>query len=332
MIYLNSPSTDPKFNLALEQYVFEEMDKGQEYFMLWQNANTIVVGKNQNTFEEINHKKVEEKDVTVVRRLSGGGAVYHDMGNLNFTFIMDAKNTSELDIHLFCQPVADLLQKLSVPAEVNGRNDILIEGRKFSGNSQYLRKGRVMHHGTIMFESDLETVAEVLNVAGEKFQSKATKSVRSRVTNIKPYVGDMTLPEFKKSLISYILEDKIEEYTLTEADIKRIEEIKKERYELWEWNYGKSANYAMQESCRIEGFGKIEVKMNVEDAKISELVIFGDFFGSFDLDDIVGALVGVELKEDEIKKALQPFDIGKYFHNLEGEQFVQILLGKYETA
>ena len=135
MIYLESSSTDPAFNLALEQFVFEQMDRRQEYFMLWQNANTVVVGKNQNTFAEVNQRAAEARGVRVVRRLSGGGAVYHDLGNLNFTFIMDAENAGDLDIRLFCQPIAELLRSLGVPAEVNGRNDITIEGRKFSGNA-----------------------------------------------------------------------------------------------------------------------------------------------------------------------------------------------------
>ena len=172
MIYLESSSTDPAFNLALEQFVFEQMDRRQEYFMLWQNANTVVVGKNQNTFAEVNQRAAEARGVRVVRRLSGGGAVYHDLGNLNFTFIMDAENAGDLDIRLFCQPIAELLRSLGVPAEVNGRNDITIEGRKFSGNSQYLRQGRIMHHGTLMFQSDLSVVAEVLMFPQINFSQK----------------------------------------------------------------------------------------------------------------------------------------------------------------
>ena len=173
--------------------------------MLWQNDNTVVIGKNQNTFAEVNQRVADEKHITVVRRLSGGGAVYHDLGNLNFTFILDAKDATDLDIRLFCQPIAELLRSLGVPAEVNGRNDITIEEKKFSGNSQYLKQGRVMHHGTLMFNSDLSVVAEVLDVSADKFQSKAAKSVKARVTNIAPYLPDgFTLAQFKTLLLKYI--------------------------------------------------------------------------------------------------------------------------------
>ena len=208
MVYIESPSTNPAFNLALEQYVFDRMDRSQEYFMLWQNDNTVVIGKNQNAFAEVNQKVADAKHISVVRRLSGGGAVYHDLGNLNFTFILDAKDATDLDIRLFCQPIAELLRSLNVPAEVNGRNDISIEGKKFSGNSQYLKQGRIMHHGTLMFHSDLSVVADVLNVSADKFQSKAAKSVKARVTNIAPYLPEgFTLAQFKALLLKYILKE-----------------------------------------------------------------------------------------------------------------------------
>ena len=190
MYYLESTKTDPSWNLALEQYVFDVLDG---CFMLWQNDNTIVVGKHQNTLEEINTDYVKEHGVTVVRRLSGGGAVYHDLGNLNFTFVAENRFGSEFDFSTFCRPVVDALRSLGVPAEINGRNDMTIEGRKFSGNAQYMKKGRIMHHGTLMYDSDLEAVSRALNVKPDKIESKGLKSVRSRVTNIRPYVTDQAL-------------------------------------------------------------------------------------------------------------------------------------------
>ena len=328
MVYLKSPSTDPKFNLALEQYVFDSMDRSKEYFMLWQNNNTVVVGKNQNTFAEVDAQKVEEHNITVVRRLSGGGAVYHDMGNLNFTFVMDAKEASELDIKLFCQPVASLLQKLEVDAQVNGRNDITIEGKKFSGNSQYLKEGRIMHHGTLMFDSNLDVVAGVLNVAADKFQSKAAKSVKSRVTNIKPYLkSEVSLDEFQNQLVEYIFcETPIEYYELTQKDIEKINEIKIERYDKWQWNYGKSPEYTTKKECRIEGCGKIEGHMNIKDGKIIDLKFYGDFFGIGDTEELAEVLIGVEIKRDALEFALETIDITKYFHGIEMKEFIDILL------
>ena len=182
--YLDLMTTDPSYNLAMEQYVFDCLPRDRMYFMLWQNDNAIIVGKYQNTIAEINEETVRERGIRVVRRLSGGGAVYHDMGNLNFTFITDVGESNALDLKLFCEPVVRTLATLGVKAEVNGRNDITIDGKKFSGNSQYIRQGRVMHHGTIMFDSDLSVVGEALRVDPTKIQTKGIRSVRSRVTNV----------------------------------------------------------------------------------------------------------------------------------------------------
>lgn len=328
MIYLESSSTDPAFNLALEQFVFEQMDRRQEYFMLWQNANTVVVGKNQNTFAEVNQRAAEARGVRVVRRLSGGGAVYHDLGNLNFTFIMDAENAGDLDIRLFCQPIAELLRSLGVPAEVNGRNDITIEGRKFSGNSQYLRQGRIMHHGTLMFQSDLSVVAEVLDVSADKFQSKAAKSVRSRVTNIAPYLPEgFTLAEFKARLLKYILKkDEVTPYVFSSAELAAVEQIKKERYSQWEWNYGSSPAYRVQKHRRFEGCGRIDVCMNTENGTITDLQFFGDYFGVADSAELAELLKGTALERESLAARISGLQIGQYFHGLAAADFLDLLL------
>ena len=184
MIYLEPPGTDPYFNLALEEYVFEQMDRSRAYFMLWQNSNTIVVGKYQNTAEEINQAFVDAHGIRVVRRLSGGGAVYHDTGNLNFTFIVDQDTAPGLNFKIFVRPVVEALARFGVHAEFTGRNDLTIGGMKFSGNSQYAKHGRLLHHGCIMLDSNLTDVADALRVKQAKFDSKAVKSVRSRVTTI----------------------------------------------------------------------------------------------------------------------------------------------------
>ena len=200
MIYIESESFDPHFNLALEQYVFDNLDKNENYFMLWQNDNAIIVGKHQNTVAEINAEYTKENNIKVVRRLSGGGAVYHDLGNLNFTFIVSAGGGYEqFNFSDFCKPIIELLNSLGVNAVLNGRNDMSIEGKKFSGNSQYAKRGRIMHHGTIMFDSDLDIVGNSLVVSKDKIQSKGVTSIRSRVTNIKPHMQtDVSIEEFKR--------------------------------------------------------------------------------------------------------------------------------------
>ena len=296
--------------------------------MLWQNANTVVVGKNQNTFAEVNQRAAEARGVRVVRRLSGGGAVYHDLGNLNFTFIMNAENAADLDIRLFCQPIAELLRSLGVPAEVNGRNDITIEGRKFSGNSQYLRQGRIMHHGTLMFQSDLSVVAEVLNVSADKFQSKAAKSVHSRVTNIAPYLPEgFTLAEFKARLLKHILKkDTVTPYIFSAEELAAIEQIKKERYSQWEWNYGSSPAYSVQKHRRFEGCGRIDDCMNTENGTITDLQFFGDYFGAADSAELAGLLKGTALERESLAARIAALQIGQYFHGLTAAEFLDLLL------
>ena len=229
--YLDLMTTDPSYNLAMEQYVFDCLPRDRMYFMLWQNDNAIIVGKYQNTIAEINEEAVRERGIRVVRRLSGGGAVYHDMGNLNFTFITDVGESNALDLKLFCEPVVRTLATLGVKAEVNGRNDITIDGKKFSGNSQYIRQGRVMHHGTIMFDSDLSVVSEALRVDPTKIQTKGIRSVRSRVTNVAEHLPEkVTLPEFRRILLENILkENPGEAYPLTQDDLAAVEKLRAER-------------------------------------------------------------------------------------------------------
>ena len=331
MIYLQSPSNDAQFNLALEQYVFEEMDRSQEYFMLWQNANAIIIGKNQNTVEEINHKFVEEHEIQVVRRLSGGGAVYHDMGNLNFTFIVHGEDAANVDLHAFCRPIAAALQKMGVDAQVNGRNDITIDGRKFSGNSQYVKKGRIMHHGTLMYDSNLSVVSECLKVSADKIQSKGVKSVRSRVTNIKEHLPqnmDFSLEQFQECLVEAMKEEygPMEQHVFTREELDRVEQIRQQRYGLWQWNYGYSPRYSLRKERRIEGCGKILISMEVKDGCLDQAEFYGDYFGSGDTRELVKALQGCLMEKTALLQALEPLELEQYIHRLTKEQLVDLLL------
>ena len=323
MVYLQSPSTDAEFNLALEQYVFDEMDPSREYFMLWQNASAIIVGKNQNT--------VEENGIQVVRRLSGGGAVYHDMGNLNFTFIRHGGDTANMDLHAFCRPIAAALQQLGVDAQVNGRNDITIDGRKFSGNSQYVKRGRIMHHGTLMFDSDLSVVGQCLQVSKDKIESKGVKSVRSRVTNIREHLpegSNISLEEFWQTLIRFMEADagSMERYEFTPEDLARVEEIRQARYGQWQWNYGYSPRYSLRKERRIEGVGKILISMEVKDGRLEQVEFYGDYFGSEDGSDVAAVLQGCNMERQALMDRLAQVDVERYFHRLTREQLVDILL------
>lgn len=328
MLYIESPSTDPYYNLALEQYLFDTIGQTEPLFMLWRNDNTIVVGRHQNTAEEINADFVRANGVRVVRRLSGGGAVYHDLGNLNFTFITDGGSGMGLDLHLFCQPVAQALGELGVVAEISGRNDITIDGKKFSGNAQYKKNGRVMHHGTIMFDCNLDILGQALQVSADKIASKGVKSVRSRVTNVRPYLTkDATVEEFKDLLAGFILgTDHPEKYELTAEDLAAVQALRDERYATWEWNFGQSPKYDLRKERRVDGVGKLELFLQVEGGCIAGLEAYGDFFGDGAAGAVTTALLGCRLEEEAVLSALEKVDLQRHFHHLTVEEFCKILL------
>lgn len=325
--YLDLMTTDPSYNLAMEQYVFDCLPRDRMYFMLWQNDNAIIVGKYQNTIAEINEEAVRERGIRVVRRLSGGGAVYHDMGNLNFTFITDVGESNALDLKLFCEPVVRTLATLGVKAEVNGRNDITIDGKKFSGNSQYIRQGRVMHHGTIMFDSDLSVVSEALRVDPTKIQTKGIRSVRSRVTNVAEHLPEkVTLPEFRRILLENILkENPGEAYPLTQDDLAAVEKLRAERYATWDWNYGFSPVCTMLRRRRVDGCGMIEAYITVEHGKIAALSFKGDFFSASEPDELAAHFVGCTPDRAGYEKALGDVDVSRYFAGLQKDELIDIL-------
>ena len=325
--YLDLTTTDPSYNLAMEQYVFDCLPRDRMYFMLWQNDNSIIVGKYQNTLSEINLEAVERRGIRVVRRLSGGGAVYHDMGNLNFTFITDAASGTALDMKLFCQPVVRTLAALGVHAEVNGRNDITIDGKKFSGNSQYLRQGRVMHHGTIMFNSDLSVVSEALQVDPTKFQTKGVRSVRSRVTNVADHLDrPVSLPEFRRILLENILrENPGQPYPLTPKDLAAVEKLREERYATWDWNYGQSPACTVLRRRRVEGCGLVEAYISVDSGLISAIAFRGDFFSAVEPEELAPRFVGRTPDQAGFSAALEGMDVSRYFAGLQNDQLIEIL-------
>ena len=326
MVYIRSTSTNPYFNLALEQYVFDFLPKSKAYFMLWQNDNTIVVGKHQNTAAEINSAFVKEHGIHVVRRLSGGGAVYHDLGNVNYTFIMDAGKSKELDIAAFCRPVVEALRPLGVTAEISGRNDITSDGKKFSGNSQYLKDGRVMHHGTIMYNSNLDILEKALCVSEDKIMSKGISSVRSRVTNIADHMGNkISTEEFIERIRDSVLGVDFETYELTEKDLEYVNKLCDEKYSTWEWNYGKSPRYKVRKERRIDGVGKIILDMEVENGMLKGFDSFGDFFGD-GAESVAKAICGVRMSETELLSALESVDVEKSWHKLTAKQLVELIL------
>ena len=328
MQYLILPSFDAEWNLAAEQFVFDALPRDRRYFLLWQNRNAVIIGKYQNTLSEIDPAYVKEHGIQVVRRLSGGGAVYHDLGNLNFSFISDADASGRIDLSPFCLPVIRALRSLDVPAELNGRNDMTVEGKKFSGNAQYVSHGRVLHHGTILFDSDLEAVGHALRADDEKLRSKGVPSVRSRVTNLLPYLPQgTTLETFRKTLLAHILlEQPGEAYLLAVEDLRAIEEIRSRRYACWEWNVGRSPAGSMEKKRRIEGCGTVGVFLGTDKGRIRSLRFFGDFFSSLEPELLAERLIGVRLDEKELISALADADPELYIRGMTREDLLRILL------
>lgn len=325
MIRIVNDHTDPRINLAVEEYALNYLDPGEEYVILWQNEPTVVIGRNQNTLAEVNGPFIKERGIHVVRRLSGGGAVYHDLGNLNFTFIVDAEKERVSNFEYFTRPVIQALASLGVQAEFSGRNDITIDGKKFSGNAQYWSKGRLLHHGTILFNSDLAVVQEALNVKVDKLQSKGVKSVRSRVTNIYPYLKTpITIEEFKEVLWQYLIPGGGQEYVLSAEEWAVVHKIKEERYARWDWNYGASPECEIEKEARFTG-GKLELKFNVRDGLLQNLHIFGDFFGRRDVKELAAKLNGTQYREEAVRKVLAESEFGEYFFNITREEFLQCL-------
>lgn len=327
MNYLDLTTTDPDYNLAVEEFVFECLPKDRMYVMLWRNDNAIIIGKHQNTHAQINAAFVEAKGIRVVRRLSGGGAVYHDLGNLNFTIIADAQGTT-LDFGRFCDIVIATLKKAGVDAQRNGRNDMTIDGKKFSGNAQYLRNGRVMHHGTILFDSDMSVLSQALQVEPEKIKAKGVDSVRSRVTNVRACLPrDMTMETFRALLLQTILEQTPgEEYIFTAEDLAEIEKRRQARYANWDWNYGQSLQCTMEKRVRIEGCGSVEAYLTLDHGIIENLTLRGDFFSATPVELLCASLVGCPLKEESLSTALDSFVAKQYIMGMDKPQFMRLLL------
>ena len=326
MLLINNDNTNPYFNFALEEYLLKKTDK--DLFRLWMCDPCVSVGKNQNTISEINSDYVRKNSTPIVRRQSGGGAVFHDLGNLNFTFI-SCNNNSFSDFKRFTQPIIDLLKTLGINAEFSGRNDLLIDGKKFSGNAQYNYKNKVIHHGTLLFSSQISNLSNALKVKPIKLESKGIKSVKSRVTNISEHLDKpMNISEFRDLVMNYVfsLNSNNSYFNLTEKDIENVNKLSKEKYSTWEWNFGNSPNYSLVNELRYIG-GTLEFHLNVSKGFITDIKFFGDFFGKKDISNVEDLLIGVKHEEESLKEKLNNINIDDYFLGSDVNVLVSGILG-----
>ncbi len=328
MKYIVNTSNDPAYNIALEAYAFRELVDEDELFILWINRPAIIVGKHQNTIEEINKAYTDEHGIKVVRRLSGGGAVYHDLNNLNYTIISNKADEGAFDFKTFSKPVIDTLADLGVNAAFTGRNDLEIDGKKFCGNAQAYYKGRMMHHGCLLFDVDMSVLGQALKVSKDKIASKGVKSVRARVTNILDELPEkITVQEFSEALLSKMKElyPDMTEYVLTKEDKAKIQTSYEEQFNTWDWTYGASPEYTISRSVRYPA-GKITTYADVENSRIKSIKIYGDFFGIKDVTDIEEALVGVRYEYPDVLKVIESVTIGDYFSRISAEEVAKAIV------
>ena len=326
MRYLESGWTNPAMNLALEQYAFDTLALDGDLFMLWRNHDAVIVGSHQNTAAEVNLTYAEQNGIEVVRRLSGGGAVFHDLGNLNFTFIVNEKSAEFLDIGQFSTQIVNALKSIGLQTELSGRNDITLGGAKFSGTAGYYRDGRFMHHGTLLFDTDFDKMTEVLRVSDDKIVSKGVSSVRDRVTNIRRHLRcDMTMSEFLTHIRTSTVGDTAV-YSLTEMDIGAVDEICRERYANWEWNFGRSPGYGVVKKRFIPGFGSIRISLDIRNGEITAFASDGDYFGDNSYTDVASALIGAKHEKSALRAALSGVVLSKYYRNLGEDEFISLIL------
>jgi len=351
MLYIVDNHTNPYWNLAAEEYLFTHFS--EPIFRLWRNENSIIVGKYQNTLSEIDLQYVKTNHIKIVRRLTGGGAVFHDLGNINFTFIEDkikGENTSDM-FKRFTSPIINALNSLDVKAYMEGRNDLLIDGRKFSGNAICIHNNRILQHGTLLFKVGMNNLSLALKSKPEKFKDKAVQSNRSRVTNISEHLKssmfihnnvignnndsnlskvaksiEISTTEFQKYLGSFICEkysETIKTYKYSSEDLENIDKLVKSKYELDEWNFGKSPKYNFQNSAKYKG-GLIELNFSVKQGIITDIKIYGDYFFTLPTEDIYDKLIGVKHTKKDIEKIIATLPINKYFANITPEEIVKL--------
>ncbi|WP_203261689.1 lipoate--protein ligase [Streptococcus uberis] len=328
MKYIVNKSNNPAYNIALEAYAFRELLSEDEIFILWINEPAIIIGKHQNTIQEINKEYIDAHGIHVARRLSGGGAVYHDLNNLNYTIISNKSEEGAFDFKTFSQPVIETLADLGVKAEFTGRNDLEINGKKFCGNAQAYYKGRMMHHGCLLFDVDMTVLGDALKVSKDKIESKGIKSVRARVTNILDELPEkISVNEFSDKILAKMKETypDMTEYVLSEDELAKIQKSADEQFGNWDWVYGKAPEYTIERNVRYPA-GKINTFANVEKSIIKNIKIYGDFFGIKDVQDIEELLVGTRYENKDVLEKLKTIDTTQYFSGMTVEEVAKAIV------
>ncbi len=327
----NEGVTDPTLNLALEEWTLRNLDPQYRYLLFYVNEPSIIIGRNQNTLEEINRAYVADRNVRVVRRMSGGGAVYHDEGNLNFSFMTDYKPDRLHSFNRFTRPLRRVLASMGVEAQLEGRNDLVAgDGRKISGNAQFSTPRRMFSHGTLMFNTDRKALARALDVTPDKIDSKAHQSVRKRVANISEVGGRVyDVATFRRLLVDGLFpQDETPVYTLRGDEWDAVEALADEKYRRWTWNVGASPPFDVRRRERFEE-GEVDVRMGIEDGTIDRIQIYGDFLGTWGTTaPLEHHLRGTPYAPEALQAKLAGVDVSPLLGGLSNDDFLALLYEK----
>ena len=326
MRYLKNPSTNPYYNMAFDEYCLESLPIDEPVFFLWQNRPAVIVGFNQEVNTEVNLDYLKENGIDLVRRVTGGGAVYHDLENLNYTIVGRSEDL-ERDYPEYASLLAKALQTLGVPATLSGRNDILVEGRKVSGFAKRVCKNRLMVHGTLMYNVDVNVLTNVLNPSTTKLQSKGIASVRSRVANLCDYLPEIPdIQTFSQRLEEILSNNHSDtEYQLSETDLTNIQQLTDKKFATWEWNYGRSPKATLSHSARL-ACGTVEIHLTLAENRIASCRFGGDFLGNLPTTDLESALIDVVYNTESIRERLSTFTISDYFDKVTVEELIKLIM------
>ena len=325
MRYLRNKNTDPYYNMAFDEFCLESLPIDEPVFFLWQNRPAVIVGLNQEVNTEVNLDYLNKNNIALVRRVTGGGAVYHDLGNLNYTIVGRSEDL-ERDYPEYASILMKALQELGIPATLSGRNDILVDGKKVSGFAKRVCKNRLMVHGTLMYDVDLEVLPQALTPSASKLQSKGIASVRSRVANLRNYLPEVADIQAFSQRLEEILSCHYTdtEYQLSAEDLASIQRLANEKFAQWEWNYGRSPKATLTHSARL-ACGTVEIHLKIAENRIVFCQFGGDFLGNLPTSEVESALNGVVYEANCIRECLKKMPISQYFDGVEVDDLVNLM-------
>lgn len=315
MRFLTNPSTDPWYNMSFDEYCLEQYPSNDCFFYLWRNRPSVIIGLNQNAYSEVNLAWLDANGILLARRVTGGGAVYHDLQNLNYTII--GRDASP-------EPVVEALRSLGVPAELTGRNDIFVEGRKVSGYARRLWRDRQIIHGTLMYDVDLDTLARALDVPGSKLSVKGVVSVRSRVANLKDYLPQFASLDALQAALQEILAAGDGELPFGDERRAAVRRLSEEKFSTWEWIYGQSREADLVRRGRL-ACGTVEVRLCLDRGRLTAVEFGGDFLGALPASALADRLVGLRFERSVLQETLDAAEVNQYFDGVSPEALLDLI-------